>query len=463
MKRNNRLNLSPVKIFRYFMLFILIAGYACSQDQDVKQKESEKTMGAWWKDAVIYEVNVRQYTPEGTFNAFAEHLPRLKELGVDILWFMPVHPIGEVNRKGDLGSYYSVKDYYGINPEFGTMEDFKRLVDRIHDMGMYVIIDWVANHSAWDNPLAEEYPDWYQRDEDGNFISPFDWTDVIAFDYENEEPRNYMAKVMQYWLSDAGVDGFRCDVAHQVPVDFWEELRPRLDRVKNVFMLAESDQPELHKSAFHMSYAWPMHHVMNEIARGEKTAKAIVHRMNKIDSLYPEGSILMQFTSNHDENSWAGTVYDRLGDGVKAFAAFTFTIPGMPLIYNGQEAGLDQQLEFFERDTIEWKEEHEMFDYYKKLIRLKKENEALWNGNYGGDHERVMTTDNYAVYTFLREKNDNRVFSVFNFTDSLQQVTLKASAHAGDYTNYFSGEEISFKGDDDISLEPWEYRIFVGK
>jgi cyclomaltodextrinase / maltogenic alpha-amylase / neopullulanase len=420
---------------------------------------SEVKNQEWVKNAVIYEVNIRQYTPEGTFKAFSEHLPRLKAMGVDILWLMPIHPIGQMNRKGELGSYYSVKDYMRINPEFGDLNDFKTLVKQIHETGMYVIMDWVPNHSSWDNVLTLEHPDFYKTTEDGNFASPFDWTDVIQLDYDNKDLRAYMINAMKYWLTETDIDGFRCDVAHMVPVDFWEEARPALEQVKPVFMLAESDQPELNRKAFDMTYGWPFFHLMNEIAAGNKTANAISSHFAKVDSVYPAGSIIMQFTSNHDENSWSGTEYERMDGGARTFAVLAATIPGMPLIYSGQEVGLNKRLKFFEKDTIDWKES-EMTDFYKDLIALKKRNEALWNGKYGGTLTRITSTDNKSVYAFIREKGNDRVFVILNLTGVPVNITLKGSIYKGVYTDIFTGEQVKFRKEENLMLTPWMYRVY---
>jgi glycosidase len=424
-----------------------LAGYSEVVNQD------------WVKNAVIYEVNIRQYTPDGTFNAFSEHLPRLKSLGVEILWLMPIYPIGQMNRKGELGSYYSVRDYKGINPEFGNLDDFKTLVRKIHEQGMHVIIDWIPNHSSWDNVLTLEHPDYYKTDKDGNFIAPFDWTDVIQFDYSNKGLRKYMIDAMKYWLAETDVDGFRCDVAHMVPVDFWEEARPELEKVKPVFMLAESDQPELNRKAFDMTYGWPFFHLMNDIAAGKKTANAISAHFAKVDSIYPYGSIIMQFTSNHDENSWSGTEYERLDGGVKTFAALAATVPGMLLIYSGQEVGMNKRLKFFEKDTIEWKES-EMTDFYKNLISLKKSNEALWNGKFGGTLSRVTSTDNKSVYAFIREKGNDKVFVILNLTGDPVNITLKGSLYKGVYRDIFAGEQVKFRKDENRILTPWAYHVY---
>ena len=267
---------------KLLIILVLSAGLAggCQKgsENNIDLVQTEVIHPEWIKNSVMYEVNIRQYTPEGTFNAFSSHLPRLKELGVDILWLMPVHPIGEVNRKGPMGSYYSVKDYKGINPEFGTMEDFKTLVKMTHDLGMYLIIDWVPNHSSWDNPLITEHPEWYEKDSLGNMFSPYDWTDVVQFDYDQHGLRDYMTATLKFWLEETGLDGFRFDVAHQVPLDFWEQLKK--DLVKNkpdILMLAEAEDRKLHEKAFNITYAWEFHHIMNEVAQQKKEV-ADIHK-----------------------------------------------------------------------------------------------------------------------------------------------------------------------------------------
>ena len=465
--KTKRTNLFPVQIP---IIILMVCNFYLISCNSGKQSDMKTTMSPlagvsevnnqeWVKNAVIYEVNIRQYTPEGTFKAFSEHLSRLKALGVDILWLMPIHPIGQMNRKGELGSYYSVKDYKRINPEFGNMNDFKSLVRQIHETGMYVIIDWVPNHSSWDNVLTLEHPDYYKTTEDGNFASPFDWTDVIQLDYDNKDLRAYMIDAMKFWLTETDIDGFRCDVAHMVPVDFWEEARPALEQVKPLFMLAESDQPELNRKAFDVTYGWPLLHLMNEIAAGKKTANAISSHFAKVDSIYPAGSIIMQFTSNHDENSWSGTEYERMDGGAKTFAVLAATVPGMPLIYSGQEAGMDKRLKFFEKDTILWKES-EMTDFYKELIALKKRNEALWNGKYGGTITRITSTDNKSVYAFIREKENDRVFVILNLTGDPVNITLKGSDYKGVYTDLFTGDQVKFRKGENLILTPWAYQVY---
>ncbi len=414
----------------------------------------------WCYNLSIYEVNVRQYSPGGTFREFEAHLPRLKEMGVGILWFMPIQPIGEKNRKGSLGSYYSVRDYYAVNPEFGTLDEFKALVGKIHSMGMYVIIDWVPNHSAWDNPLAEEHPDWYRRDNFGNFQPPVaDWSDVIGFDYRNWELREYMTDVMKFWVGEVGIDGFRCDVAGMVPLDFWETVRAELEAVKPVFMLAEWDSPAAHRAAFDMTYSWDLNSTMNKIGQGNAGAEAIVAYLEREARAYGRDDIRMLFTTNHDENSWNGTVFERLGGGVEAFAVLTATLPGMPLVYSGQEAGLARRLSFFEKDEIAWGT-YRFGRLYSTLLNLKRRNRALWNGEAGGALERVRTSDDGAIFACVRRKHGDGVFAVFNLSDVERAVTLEGRAYAGRYREVFRGDEVTFSADAEMVIEAWGYRLY---
>ncbi|HZJ73963.1 MAG TPA: alpha-amylase family glycosyl hydrolase [Perlabentimonas sp.] len=416
----------------------------------------------WSYNATIYEVNIRQFTPEGTFAVFEEHLPRLSDLGVDILWLMPIHPIGEVERKGSLGSYYSVKDYKGINPEFGSMDDFKRLVIKAHEQGMKVIIDWVANHTSHDNAMVYEHPEWYTRDSTGNMLSPFDWSDVLQLDYENQDLRNYMIDALSFWVKEANIDGFRCDVAAMVPTDFWNSARVELDKIKPVFMLAEADKVELQEYAFDADYGWEFHHIMNDIAKGKKSVKDIDSYFQREIAAYPKNTIRMHFTSNHDENSWAGTEFDRMGEpAAKAFAALTFVIPGMPLIYNGQEVGFNRMLKFFDKDEIDWTPNVEFTNLYTRLTSLKKTNTALWAADKGADMFRVKTVNEAPIFAFTRENKEDKVFAVFNLSDQNQEIELQGDAFIGEYTEIFTEKQMRFEERATLNLKPWQFFIYV--
>lgn len=460
--------------YRFLFSFpvLIIVGWLLNACQQVPETTEEfvslVSHPDWSISANIYEVNVRQYTPEGTFNAFAEHLDRLQDMGVDILWFMPVTPIGELNRKGTLGSYYSVKDYTGINPEFGTMEDFQRLVDDIHARGMYVILDWVANHTAWDHPWTVTNPDFFTLDADGSFTPPDpDWSDVIDLNYDNPDVWDAMIGEMLFWVRDVGVDGFRCDVAYLVPTAFWERAAAELNAVRPVFMLAEAETPELHLNAFSAGYAWHFHHMMNRIAGGEETVAGIddyffsddTTRTRSVQAGFmPAGSYKMYFITNHDENSWAGTEFMRMGDGVEAFAVLTATIPGTVLVYSGQEAGFDRMLDFFEKDEIEWGD-YRYHDFYSKLLHLKRENSALWNGLAGGVLQRVPSSHDEKVFAFVREKDNDKVFVVLNLSANDVEITLTGDLHHGNYLELFTGQPMAFAKETSIHLRPWGYLL----
>ncbi len=446
------------------LAFVAMTITACgpAPERDVAEKEiSAVNHPEWSINANIYEVNVRQYTPEGTFEAFKKHLDRLDDMGVDILWFMPIQPIGEKERKGTLGSYYSIKDYKAANPEFGTLADFQRIVDGAHERGMYVILDWVANHTAWDHYWTETHPDYYETDEEGNFFPPIeDWSDVIQLDYENEALRDAMIGEMRFWVEEIGIDGFRCDVAYMVPTDFWNRARQELESIKTVYMLAEAEHPELHHYAFEAGYGWTLHHIKNDVAAGEKTVADIDAYFRELEENgFPYGAYKMYFITNHDENSWAGTEFDRLGDGVEAFAVMTATIPGTILIYSGQEAGFDRMLEFFEKDQIDW-DDYKYHDFYKALLELKRENKALWNGDFGGEMIRVHTNYDEQVFSFVREKEGDKVFVVLNLSDQALDVSFSGDTFAGRYMELFTEETYDIDTDFSLSMEPWDYFVF---
>jgi glycosidase len=414
----------------------------------------------WSRNANIYEVNIRQYTPEGTFEAFLEHIPRLRKMGVDILWLMPVNPVGVKNRKGNLGSYYSISDYKGINKEFGTLDDFKKIVQKAHQEGMKVIIDWVANHTSWDHAWLTEHPDWYKKDTLGNIVSPYDWTDVAPLDFNNKAVWAGMLDAMNYWIRETDIDGFRCDVAWSVPVEFWDYARAELDKTRKVFMLAEAEGPQYHTKAFDMTYAWKLHHLLNSIAQGKKDVRALDTLLSVEDTLYPADAYRMLFTSNHDENSWKGTEFERMGAGSVCMAVLTTTLPGMPLIYSGQESAFNQRLRFFEKDTIEWKD-YRLEPFYKKLFDLKHAYQPLWNGSWGGRFKRINTSADTSVLAFIREKEGDRVFVLANLTGDVKDCQLKGEGFIGNYREWFTEEEISLKKGDAVRMKPWEYKVFV--
>lgn len=494
-----------------FILFLLMIGIvpfftSCkttNQEEsakDVESKDSTVTFEKprtpdWHKNAVIYEVNLRHYTKENTFKSFEKELPRLKEMGIDILWFMPIHPVSKEKRKGELGSPYAVGDYYKTNPDFGSMDDFKHMLAAIHEAGMYCIIDWVPNHTGWDNPWITEHPDWYTQDDKGNIIDPIDyntgkswgWTDVADLNYDNKEMRLGMIDAMKFWIKEVGIDGFRVDVAHGVPVDFWAQCSDSLYAVKPIFMLAEAEVPAIvNNGAFLVDYGWEMHHLLNEIAKTQGANRSAVAQMSQgnlveggekkvekktaldIDAMlakkakqYQKG-YQMQFTSNHDENSWSGTEFQRMGEGHKAFAVLTATFDGMPLLYTGQESVMDKKLEFFKKDEVPWGN-YAYADFYKALYTLKHQNKALWNGTYGGKLVKIPTGNDENIYAFIREKDGDKVVVIINLSSKEQKAKLEGDAFVGEYTDIFAKKASKLEKGMEMNLKLWEYFVYSNK
>lgn len=452
-----------------FLLAIALLTTMCKTEtqnaatEDHSHDMELKAAPDWSKNANIYEVNLRQYTPEGNIEAFKAHLPRLKEMGVDILWFMPIFPIGEVNRKGSMGSPYAVQDYKAVNPEYGTMEDFKALVTEAHEMGFKVILDWVANHSAFDNIWwTEENKDWYKLNEAGEQIHPegTDWTDVAWLDYENEDMRNAMMDALEYWVKETDIDGYRCDVAGMVPKDFWQHAISHLHEIKHVFMLAEADEPWLHEAGFHMTYGWGFHHVMNHVAQGKNPVATIDTFLMEDAINYQAEDYRMNFTTNHDENTWNGTIEERLGQFGDAMNVLAFTVQGMPLIYSGQEAGLNKRVSFFEKDTIDFSDVAKS-DFYTTLLKLKHENEAIWNGTYGAPASKIATSNSDAIYAFERTKGENKVIVLLNLSAEEQSFQLMDYKGGTKMTDVFSDTEVDLGTEKSFTLGAGGYLVLA--
>ena len=444
------------------LLFAAFLLFACKSNETTEPVVTVSGEHAdWVYDATIYEVNVRQYTTEGTFSAFEQHIPRLQELGVDILWFMPIQTIGEVERKGTLGSYYSIQNYTEVNGEFGTLQDFKSVVDKAHASGMKVILDWVANHTSRDAVWLEN-EDWYVTDSDGKIVAPYDWSDVAKLNYNNEDMRDAMVQSMLWWVHETDIDGFRCDVANEVPTDFWLRVTDSLKAIKpDIFMLAEAEEPELNNKIFDAYYAWDFHHKMNIVAKGEGNVDSLRLSLNKMNSRFDDRAIPMYFTSNHDENSWNGTEFERMGDAASTFAALTYVLPGMPLIYNGQEVGFNRRLEFFEKDNIDWtasSSEHDFTNLYEQLNAFKKSNPALLTQEKDGEMVEIENNMSDKVWSFKRVKGENEVHCVFNFTDEDVFVSFD-EAIAGEGFKEFPGETSS-DVIESVKLKAWEYKLY---
>ncbi len=447
------------KITLIAMFAALLAGCGQAKRNDAAEVSQDKY------NSVVYELNIRQATPEGTFAAAERYLPELKKMGVDIVWLMPIHPIGVDGRKGSLGSYYSISDYEAVNPEFGDIELFDRFVAAAHDLGLKVIIDWVANHTSRDAKWWKEgHEDWYVLDEESGLpIVQYDWTDIAKLDYANAEMREAMTSAMLFWIG-RGVDGFRCDVAYEVPIDFWQQAFARIKAVApDVYLLAEGEKTFLHDSAFDTTYGWDLHHLMNAIARGEKSAADLRAYVESDAAAYPAPAMRLMFTSNHDENSWSGSEFERMGDAAATFAALTFVLPqGQPLIYTGQEIGLDRRLEFFEKDTVDgltdpqcgagWRE------LYTDLCRLRHTNAALAAGE---DIAPMIYMEGAPedVMAFTREKDGRAVFCLFNLSAEPQTVVVTDSV-AGGYKT-LAGGEYALTADSSILLAPWQWMILT--
>ncbi len=430
-------------------------------------------------NSVVYELNIRQATEEGTFAAAEKYLPELKNMGVDIVWLMPISPIGVDARKGTLGSYYSIIDYKAINPEFGTMEDFDKFLATAHDLGLKVVLDWVANHTSRDAQWWKEgKKEWYVMDENNEFpIVMYDWTDIAQLNYENEDMRLAMIDALKFWI-EKGVDGYRCDVAMNVPADFWAEAWKQVREINpDVYLLAEGEEQWLHESGFEATYAWELHHIFNAMAKGgsetknvagdgtiktdAKSVKDLKEYLERDDEKYPAPAMRLMFTSNHDENSWAGTEFERMGDAHKTFAALTFVLPkSQPLIYTGQEIGLNRRLAFFEKDSVkelvdlEYGKEYR--EFYKSLCSFRHNNSAL----AAGENVAPMVFVEGAsenVLAFTRANEENTVFCIFNFSAEPASLTI-TEAEAGDYA-CICGQTKSFKAGDVVELEPWGYML----
>jgi len=429
----------------------------------------------WVRSAVLYQCNVRQFSPSGDFSGLRAQLPRLRDLGIDVLWLMPIHPIGLERRKlspNDAGSPYSVRDYLAVNPDYGTLSDFKKLVQEAHSLGLKVMLDWVPNHTSWDSEWKREHPEYFTS-YNGDFTVPLnehgapieDWSDVCDLDYSNPATRQAMIAAMQYWLKTADIDGFRVDMAGLVPNDFWTEVRPALDSIKTVLMLAEwQDNPEHFYSCFNVNYGWKWKDVTRGIAQGKQNARSLDTLLLHLNDFYPEGYAQLYFTQNHDENSWHGTEAELYGDAADAFNVLAFTWQGMPMIFNGQEDGLSQRLAFFQKDPIRWKNMAKT-PFFRKLCDLRHNNPAVWSGIHGGKVEKIETDRNEQVYAFSREKNGGRMVVVLNLSKKPCAVTLRPSEAviSGAYLSVFEASTVQLTKDMQLNLKPWEYLVLTNK
>ena len=438
---------------RFFLFIFALSAFNYSEAQ-------KKPHSTWSKQSNIYEINLRQYSASGSFKDFEKHLPRLKKMGVEILWFMPVTPIGIEGRKmtkDELGSYYAVRNYKAVNEEHGTMAGFKALVKKAHGMGFKVITDWVANHSARDNHWVYKHPEFYEKDSTGNFLSPFDWTDVFKLNYSNREMRDSMIDAMKFWVKETGIDGFRCDVAADVPEDFWKECIDSLKKLKDVFMLAEGNKPWLHEAGFDETYTWETMGSTADLYKGKISLAQFDSALNSSIALFPKNAYRMYFTSNHDENSWNGTEFEKYGNAYKTFAVFSQTMyQSVPLIYNGQEVPNKKRLKFFVKDPIEWGQ-YAMAGFYKTMLNLRRSTPAL---AADASYRRLASSNDAAIFSYIREKNGRKVVVVLNFSDKEQQFKINDNSIYGNPYNVFLYQKEKINKQHKFNIEPWGFIVY---
>jgi glycosidase len=413
----------------------------------------------WIKHTNVYEVNLRQYTQEGTFNAFAQHLPRLKDMGVETLWFMPITPIAQKNKKGSLGSYYAASDYTSINSEFGTLDDFKNLVIEAHKQGFKVIIDWVANHTGWDHVWTHTHPEYYKRDEEGNIKIASGMDDIIELDFTNPELCKAMIHAMRFWIKETGIDGFRCDLAFWVELDFWIEAKNELEKDKKLFWLGELDpleKPE-YMQVFNAAYTWTWMHRTEEFYKKSLPLRELESILQRYDSVH---GMKAWFTSNHDENSWNGTEYEKYGEGAKALAVFNCTWPGIPLIYSGQELPNHKRLQFFEKDVIEWNDNNELHEFYKALLKLHSNNPALNGDVQIAPVRRLHTSASDKALAYLRSNGEHKVLVLLNLSKDSIDVQINDDEMNGELREIFFKTKNNFSNNKNFKMQPWSYLVF---
>ncbi|NOT52276.1 MAG: 1,4-alpha-glucan branching protein [Chitinophagaceae bacterium] len=452
-----------VKLLLPAISFLLLASCKNDPKQKPMDKNSPFKTPEWVHTTNIYEVNVRQYTVPGTFTAFAQHLQRLKDMGVKTLWFMPVTPIAQKNRKGSLGSYYACSDYVSINPEFGSLEDFKELVKQSHEMGMKVIIDWVANHTGWDHTWTKEHPGYYLKDSTTNdFKIASGMDDIIELDFSNPALRKAMIGAMKFWVEECDIDGFRCDLAFWVELDFWKEARRELDDIKPLFWLGEFDELEKpeYGEAFDASYTWTWMHRSKDFYQQKQSVDSLLVVLKKYDDL-GDSTMRAWFTTNHDENSWNGTEYEKYGDMAKSLAVFSATWNGVPLLYSGQELPVKKRIRFFDKDTIAWTETKELEGFYKVLLNLKANNPALRGGDPSVQTFRIKTSEPKNVFAYLRKSGSREVLVILNLSSENDlHFDIIDTTVSGTFKNVFSGAANDFTREKSFEMQAWEFLVY---
>jgi cyclomaltodextrinase / maltogenic alpha-amylase / neopullulanase len=464
-------------IRKIFLVIILCTMMVRALPQD-SQKDSGKSPSVtpqalksadWVTNATIYCVYLRSFSPEGTFAALEQRVPELKQLGVNVIWLMPIHPVGVKHRKGTLGSPYSVRDYYSTNPEFGSIVDFQKLLATVHKNKMKLIIDLVANHTSWDSKLMMQHPEWFTKDSLGSIISPnSDWTDVADLDYSKPGLRNYMLEMMEWWVKDIGIDGFRCDVSEMVPLDFWDEARDRLNKVKPVLMLSEGSLPQQHLNAFDITYSWNLYDILDQLLAGKKSARTLDSLLDKESKQFPNNSLRLRFNTNHDKNAWEAPAVTKFGlDRLKLTTVLINTFPGIPLLYNGEEVANDKKLGLFEKVDIDWSKSHEMDTLWRTLFKLRRDHKSIVHGSF----IKIPTSDDKNIYAFSRSEGNDKVFVVLNLSTKKQTVTfdipdvLAAGRTKSKMKSLFDKSSITLEKGKVLSLqlEPHGYMIYTSE
>jgi glycosidase len=438
---------------------LVLTGYP--QTSTDVSKKSARSLQPWVRDGVIYEIFPRAFSPEGNFNGITKQLDRLKDLGVTILWLMPIHQIGQEKKKGSIGSPYAVRDYYSINPDYGTNQDLQRLIKEAHRRGLKVIIDIVANHTSWDSVMMKS-PEFYKHDSQGKIIWPYDWTDVAWLDYDNHKLRDYVTEMLKYWIREFDLDGFRCDVAGEVPVDFWERARAEIEKLKpGIVMLAEASKPDLLVKAFDLDYAWPLHTTLSEVLMGSAPASVIRGVWERERAKFPRGAAHMVFSDDHDERRAIARFGER---GALAASALVFTIDGVPLLYNGMEAGDTTESgapALFERLPIFWGnvERRAQFPvFYKQIISLRRDHPALRRG----EMEWLRNSDEDRVVSYLRRDGKEELLIAINlsnrpfsgFVEVGNGASFKDVTPEGSSRDHLSALPA-------LTLESWGFRVFT--
>lgn len=445
-----------------FLAVLALGVIACTKENKKKTTEQVMENAQEWKHTTnIYEVNVRQYTQEGTFKAFQKELPRLKEMGVETIWLMPITPISQKNKKGSMGSPYAAADYTSINTEFGNLDDFKDLVKEAHQLGMKVIIDWVANHTGWDHVWIKTHPEYYLKEKDGNFKIASGMDDIIELDYTNSEMRKAMIEAMKFWVKETDIDGFRCDLAAWVEVDFWQQARPEVEKLKPLFWLGEFDELENpdYGKVFDASYSWTWMHKTKEYYEKDLPLQDLRDLLLKYSNI-GDSSMRAWFTTNHDENSWNGTEYEKYGFITKPLAVFSVTWNGVPLMYSGQELPNMKRIEFFEKDVIQWTGDNQLSDFYKKLLNLKKTNPALRGGDKSVKTHMIKTSADDKILSYLRKKDNKEVLVLLNMSKTNVEFTIEDNQVSGNYSNIFGGN-MSFPKKEKIIFKPGDYLVLT--